>query len=809
MNKIICWTLFFLNCFVLTHFSQENDDTILEKVKVVNVEVPIRVVFKGKPVDTLKKSDFRLYEDKKPVEINGFFIKRKRIQVGDIRLESSVSQSYKPRYFVLVFNIIDYNFHLKDGLNFIFKNVLRENDQLMILANNKIIFYTSLKNKKDILKKVEFILKKQGLIAKANLLSYLHKFENELYLLSHKSVGGTHYMYYDFLKYFLESWREYKRRYLNADIDKYYNFASHLQKTKKEKWVINFSQLELFPQLKIHGILKEIDNLIGMLEVSEDGERKAFARILRRMLYKIPIEMNVENLFPTEEISKLFCNVGATFHSVFIPTTVESLSSDFEYKRVASALQNNLREITRRTGGTLITTHNLESAVKSISEKKDIYYILTYVPHDPSKAGKIKVKVKDKRYKLFYDDNIRADYIEEYLKAKETKITSIEIKSTGFEKNIFFFDLTGIMLKETNGVKKGIIKIHILVKDKNNKTVYDKSKIIYPAQKGTNIKINMDWLRKGRYNILVEAEDLLTGKSHQEYIQAEINEAKTKTKQADLKHYEMFKPGNRSEEGREFESRELEKYLTGAAEYCKKLTEKAFHFICKEKVTVSNKVIAPDKKTRSPYLKLYRQSTIRYLFDYQMLHQNNQINEHRKLISKVSEYDKKLSVHKLVSSFLCERAVFGPRTLLSENRQHMFRYKIVKIINNKNQRLVIIEVIPKKAEEVFFSSGKVWIDASDFSVKKIQVTPRYIQGYENLLKIANLYQARLIVDCQMEYDQEYNGLYFPTEVIIIERYKGGMSIVREFGSKGWERTRTLFTYQDYKFFNVNVDVLEN
>jgi len=107
---------------------------------------------------------------------------------------------------------------------------------------------------------------------------------------------------------------------------------------------------------------------------------------------------------------------------------------------------------------------------------------------------------------------------------------------------------------------------------------------------------------------------------------------------------------------------------------------------------------------------------------------------------------------------------------------------------------------------VFFSSGEVWIDSDDFSVRKIHVIPRYIQGYENLIKIANTYQARLFLDCQIEYEQEYKGLYFPTEVIIIERYKGGMSIVREFGSKGWERTRTLFTYKDYKFFDVNTDV---
>jgi hypothetical protein len=87
----------------------------------------------------------------------------------------------------------------------------------------------------------------------------------------------------------------------------------------------------------------------------------------------------------------------------------------------------------------LIITHNLESAITTIGEKTDIYYILTYVPHNPSKAGKIKIEVKNKKYKLFYDDNIRADYIEAYLKEKESKITTIGIKDAGFEKSNLFF----------------------------------------------------------------------------------------------------------------------------------------------------------------------------------------------------------------------------------------------------------------------------------------------------------------------------------------------------------------------------------
>jgi hypothetical protein len=52
------------------------------------------------------------------------------------------------------------------------------------------------------------------------------------------------------------------------------------------------------------------------------------------------------------------------------------------------------------------------------------------------------------------------------------------------------------MLKETDGEKKGNINIHILIKDEENKTVYNKRKTIYPDNNDVNININMDWLKR-------------------------------------------------------------------------------------------------------------------------------------------------------------------------------------------------------------------------------------------------------------------------------------------------------------------------
>jgi hypothetical protein len=201
--------------------------------------------------------------------------------------------------------------------------------------------------------------------------------------------------------------------------------------------------------------------------------------------------------------------------------------------------------------------------------------------------------------------------------------------------------------------------------------------------------------------------------------------------------------------------------------------------------------------------------TNKYVFDYQLLFKNQKVKEQRRLIAGKPKTKEKIKVEELIFSFFSERVVFGPHTLLSAEKQARFDYGVLNYTKQKGQEFVILKMIPKKVDQVFFSSAKVWLNTKDFSVRKISLTPRYIEGYEQLVQIANYIQAKLFLTCEIEYNQEYQGLYFPTQVRIIETYKGGRTIVRNFGLQGWERTRTIYTYQDYKFFNVEVHQIEN
>jgi hypothetical protein len=249
---------------------------------------------------------------------------------------------------------------------------------------------------------------------------------------------------------------------------------------------------------------------------------------------------------------------------------------------------------------------------------------------------------------------------------------------------------------------------------------------------------------------------------------------------------------------------ELKKYLHGASEYSEKLRKKAFYFFCKEKVTI--KTVVPNKyekpissRPRPPRVGDTTTCIKKYLFDYQLINKKGDVEEQRKLISGNFNGKENLNIKNFITSFLSERAVFGPTTLVSKERLHLFDYQILQYKKQKGHHFVILKIIPKELKNVFFKSGEIWLDTDDFTVRKLQVVLKNTEKYKKLIQFAIGMNSKLHLICEVEYDQSYRGLYFPTKVSIKEKY------IRS-GYKEWERSKTIFSYKDYKFFDVNTDV---
>ncbi|MCP4156918.1 MAG: hypothetical protein GY757_54905, partial [bacterium] len=527
-----CKYIIFILCVVLllsTTFTmaadEEKQERIVEQVSVTNVEVPVRVLYKGKPATGLTADDFEIYENKKKMKIHAFFEKKKTIKLDVEDGESTTQTVYSviPRTYVLVFSITDYNNYLAEAVDHLFEKIVRENDRLLIFANNLTFDFPNLKDKAKVKADLTKGLKSESRKARLRLLNYIKRVETYLNVHDFRVKVSKFDEPADkliaFLRKFLITWNEYKKRYLTPKVDRFYYFSRYLEKIKGEKWVLNFYQFELFPRIRPGSrTMDKIRDIATELSNSDNAANVAQGRLMSTILNQVEVDVNVNKSFPTEEISKLFFKVDATFHSFFIRTQNKQFMNDLEYNEVSSDIEKTLKAITDVTGGRSITSNNLVQSLNTVREVEDVYYVLTYVPLNPhKKPGQIKVKCKKgRKYKTFYDNNFRADYINDYLQKLESQLKTpdIAIDNFSFKRKILAFTVGSYLMKKTEAGTIGSIKVRIRLFDKDNKSLFDNSKHL-TAQKN-ELKLNLPFFKKlgkGEYNLILDAQDLFTGKT--------------------------------------------------------------------------------------------------------------------------------------------------------------------------------------------------------------------------------------------------------------------------------------------------------
>jgi VWFA-related protein len=275
--------------------------------------------------------------------------------------------------------------------------------------------------------------------------------------------------------------------------------------------------------------------------------------------------------------------------------------------------------------------------------------------------------------------------------------------------------------------------------------------------------------------------------------------------------------------GKTIEPGELRRILTGCAGYCERLKQSAFHFFCNESIVETLKPlntrpgampdisVASQKRGGNRQLHQVRENISSrvntYRFTYRLIKNGPKVKEEREWLS--SHDNVKVSRGRVAPSlaFISEKAVFAPITLLDKSRQDRYKYTFLRYDRWKGRKAVVIEAVPKdSATREIAVYGDVWIDLEDFSVLKIEADPRSINGYGRLKELAKRLHTRLRLSLETEFGKRVNGIRFPTCVSNLEKYRGGRAVSRYKRGSAWERSRTVFTYSGYQFFNVQVDV---
>ncbi len=290
---------------------------------------------------------------------------------------------------------------------------------------------------------------------------------------------------------------------------------------------------------------------------------------------------------------------------------------------------------------------------------------------------------------------------------------------------------------------------------------------------------------------------------------------------------------------------QLDQLLKGTALYCEKLKKAAFHYLCKEKIVESQEPLTYSADIEKDVAVTIPSTDFNVLakpiveresaeptkirknqFNYRLIKAGDRVKEERE---SFQEKEKKGSAAEIDNPsreaqvkepaagtvdeilkhirFVSSKAIFGPLTLLSAERQDKYHFRLLGHQELDKRPTAIVEAYPRDEKDAYFLYGKIWIDTENFSILRIKANPNSILGNERLKKLADELNTRIVLELETEFAKSRDGIRFPTQIHFTERYKGGPFITKYRGSKDWLRTETYTTYYDYVFFNVDMDVV--
>jgi len=248
--------------------------------------------------------------------------------------------------------------------------------------------------------------------------------------------------------------------------------------------------------------------------------------------------------------------------------------------------------------------------------------------------------------------------------------------------------------------------------------------------------------------------------------------------------------------------------LAAAAVYCERLESAVLYFVCREEIIEKinfSKDIALIYQAKRPEGSWIRTQVPRrrvkntYVYDFQFIRRDNQINETRTLLEengkKKSEKDDSLKTQR----FIFKNVVLGPVGILGKRWQPHHDYTIIGEDEVNGLPAIILNAVPKPGHNMDFLFGKVWIDKKNFNILRVEWSPQRIGNFATFERRGLKYKSEPSITLISEFLVEKNGIRFPNYFFIEEAY------IDQKGKK-FIRSKTEVTYKEFKFFTVEVEV---
>jgi hypothetical protein len=253
---------------------------------------------------------------------------------------------------------------------------------------------------------------------------------------------------------------------------------------------------------------------------------------------------------------------------------------------------------------------------------------------------------------------------------------------------------------------------------------------------------------------------------------------------------------------------DVDEILEAAAVYCERLESAVLYFVCREEIIEKidfSKDITLIYQARRPERSWVRTKVPRrrvkntYVYDFQFIRRNNQIQEIRTLLEENGEKKSEEDASLKTQRFIFKNVVLGPVGILGKRWQPYHDYKIIGEDEVNGLPAVILNAVPKPSHNVDFLFGKVWIDKKNFDILRVEWSPQRIGNFATFERRGLKYKSEPSITLISEFLIEKNGIRFPNYFLIEEAYidKKGKKFIR---------SETEVTYKEFKFFTVEIEV---
>lgn len=481
-----------------------------EEVTVTAVEVPVRVYSRGELVRDLAKDDFEVYENGVRQDVTHFEIISRKISAptpSEPSLPDRQARASK-RLFLLIFNIFDYNDPVGEAVDEFFRNIFRPGDQVVVLTEGRILSLERGQGTEGLALSVKEALRKFKAISTGATIKNFRElnFEAERLLAQLRGLEAGRMSIATAMIRFFENfqriWDEYRRQFLEFDVDFYRTLIRRLKTVEGEKWAVAFQQREMFPKIRS---ASRLDNEIrAWVDSQVDPQQQVDARMVQARQQELQRSFDVPSTLEPDELSNLFLAADFTFHIILLKSSRTMFSQDFELREVGQDYEELLTRISRATGGLADFSNLPAAALRQATETEDFHYLLVYSPRETAGGKKRAIEVKVRR------PGLKVVSLKNYLAAAPPQIGVRDVRVVS---KVVSFSLAHYQMTRERDKLRGIVDVKITIFDEGSNAVFNEGKTLDVFKHETRISLNFGWLGQGNYLIIIQALDRLANQS--------------------------------------------------------------------------------------------------------------------------------------------------------------------------------------------------------------------------------------------------------------------------------------------------------